>query len=995
MARSKPGSPTGRLFRNPSGQDELFEKSREEELEARRGEPVECLGLAFENDEARRTHFLGKLREGLEELHAGLGGVPFTSVDDAVARMAAVEHWPMGDESRLRGLAERTRHAGPSKDLLQRWKDEVGFPHGEIEDILALSDPPWHTACPNPFLGAFVEACGRPYDPDESYRRKPFAVDVSEGKTHRVYRAHGYHTKVPHLAIVPSILHYTQPGDLVLDGFAGSGMTGVAARWCGTAPESYRKELEASWRKDGLGTPEWGLRRSIQNDLSPLAGFIAANYTLPFDLGAFAEAARALLDDVEAELGWMYETRHTGGKSVGRIDYTVWSEVFGCPECAGEIVFLEEALDRTTGRVRDTFPCPGCDAELNKDRLERVFESEADAATGDLRKHVTFRPVLIRYSADGGTFEKRPDANDRELVQRIAALSLPAEVPTNRLPVEDMYHGSRLAPKGVNFAHHFFLPRAAHALAAMWRRAGAHPDARIRHMLLYFVEQAIWTMSILNRYRPTGYSQVNQYLTGVYYVPSQHSECSPWYVLNGKRKRLEKIFRGFPDTGDVGCVVTASMTASLGIPDDSVDYIFTDPPFGENIYYADLNFLVESWHGVLTNAAPEAIVDRFKNKGLPEYQGLMQRCFEEYRRVLKPGRWITVVFHNSRNAVWTAIQEAMLAAGFVVADVRTMDKQQGSYRQVTSTAVKQDLVISAYKPNDGLEERFALARGTEEGVWDFLRTHLAQLPVFVAKEGRVEVVAERQPHLLFDRMVAFHVLRNVTVPLSVGEFLAGLVRRFPERDGMVLLPEQVAEYDRRRLAAGEVAQLEIFVVDESSAIQWLRRELGRKPRSFQDIHPQFLREIAGWQRHEKLPELSEMLDQNFLRYDGTGPVPSQIHGHLSTNFKELRNLSKDHPALRAKARDRWYVPDPNKAADVEKRRTRALLREFDEYRQTSRRRLRLFRLEAVRAGFFRAYRERDYATIVAVAEKIPEAVLREDQKLMLWYDQAVTRMEAA
>ena len=151
-----------------------------------------------------------------------------------------------------------------------------------------------------------------------------------------------------------------------------------------------------------------------------------------------------------------------------------------------------------------------------------------------------------------------------------------------------------------------------------------------------------------------------------------------------------------------------------------MDYVFTDPPFGENIYYADLNFLVESWHRVLTNAAPEAIVDRFKKKGLPEYQRLMQRCFEEYRRVLKPGRWITVVFHNSRNAVWTAIQEAMLAAGFVVADVRTMDKQQGSYRQVTSTAVKQDLVISAYKPNDGLEERFALWQAARRtGVWDF------------------------------------------------------------------------------------------------------------------------------------------------------------------------------------------------------------------------------------------------------------------------------------
>ena len=369
MTDNKPDKQTGRLFRKTTGRDALFEKTYEEDLDARHSQPVECLGLTFENEDERRAYFSLKLREGLEELHSELGGVPYTSVDDTVARMAAIEHWPMGAEAQLRGLAERMREVVSSKDLLQRWKDEVGFPHGEIEDILNLSDPPWHTACPNPFLDAFVEAYGKPYDPDEPYRRKPFAVDVSEGKTHAIYRAHGYHTKVPHLAIVPSILHYTEPGDLVLDGFAGSGMTGVAAHWCGTAPESYRESLEALWSKEGFGKPHWGLRRTIQNDLSPLAGFIAANYGLPFDLGEFAEAGRTLLDDVGQELGWMYETLHTDGKTKGRIDYTVWSQMFSCPECTGEIEFVEEALDKTNSRVKEAFPCPRCDIELSKDKL--------------------------------------------------------------------------------------------------------------------------------------------------------------------------------------------------------------------------------------------------------------------------------------------------------------------------------------------------------------------------------------------------------------------------------------------------------------------------------------------------------------------------------------------------------------------------------------------------------------------------------------------------
>ena len=107
---------------------------------------------------------------------------------------------------------------------------------------------------------------------------------------------------------------------------------------------------------------------------------------------------------------------------------------------------------------------------------------------------------------------------------------------------------------------------------------------------------------------------------------------------------------------------------------------------------------------------PEAIVDSGKKKSIFDYQDLMRACFDEYARVLKPGRWMTVVFSNSANAVWRAIQEALGTAGFVVADVRTLDKQQGSYRQVTSTAVKQDLVISAYKPTEALAERFALGQ---------------------------------------------------------------------------------------------------------------------------------------------------------------------------------------------------------------------------------------------------------------------------------------------
>lgn len=915
-------------------------------IDAQKGDgPVECLGLHFPDDDARRAYFLKALAEKLKD---------------------------------------------------PAFRAQEGFPKGTDAAILAMSDPPYYTACPNPWLADFVRHYGRPYDPAENYSREPMAVDVSVGKTDPLYQAHAYHTKVPHLAIVPSILHYTEPGDIVLDGFAGSGMTGVAAQWCGTAPAAYRHQLEAEWKKAGLEAPKWGARRVVLNDLSPAATFIAANQTIPFSPHAFGVASTALLLEVDRRIGWMYETLHSDGQTKGRIEYTVWSEVFSCPECSQEINFVKEALDPKTEKVRESFSCPHCGAELSKKRLDRLYITEFDPAISQSIKTPKRAPVLIRYTVGGKTYEKAPDHADLETIRKIAELPIPAPVPTTAIPPMHMTHErARMDYSGITHIHHFFLARAAHSLGVMWELAQASPDERTRRALKYLVEQAIWTMSLLNRFQPQGFKQVNKYLPGVYYVPSHTCEISPWYALGSRGKRLAKTFSAFsPILGTA--INTAESTSGLSLENETIDYIFTDPPFGENIYYADLNYLIESWHGVITEPSKEAIIDRFKKKALPEYQHLMQKCFSEYYRVLKPGRWMTVVFSNSRAAVWNVIQVALQQAGFVVAEVTALDKVLGSYRQVTSTtAVKQDLVISAYKPNGGLEQRFTEHGPTIESAWDFVATHLRQLSVTKSKDGVLEFIVERDPRRIYDRMVAWFIRHDAPVPLSTDEFLDGLRTRYPGRDGMAFLPEQVTEYDKKRAQVAQAPQMELFVADERSAIDWLTDFLRKRPSTYQEIHPEFITQLgAGWKKHETKPELSALLDANFLKYDGSGDVPSQIHSYLSTNHKDLRGLDKDNARLKAKAKDRWYVPDPNKAKDLEQKREKALLKEFDTYKTAAGRRLKEFRLEVLRAGFKSAWAARDYRTILAIAAKIPEEALQEDEKLLLWYDQAQTRMEA-
>jgi predicted RNA methylase len=476
---------------------------------------------------------------------------------------------------------------------------------------------------------------------------------------------------------------------------------------------------------------------------------------------------------------------------------------------------------------------------------------------------------------------------------------------------------------------------------------------------------------------------VNRYLKGFLYIAQVRSETAPWYSLKGKIKKMSLV-----GPGKSPVAITTSSATDMPIDDESVDYVFTDPPFGGNIIYSELNFMWEAWLGVITEQEAEAIVSKAQEKTLSEYQDLMGKSFKEYCRVLKPGGWMTVEFHNSHNAVWIAIQRALESSGFVVADVRVFDKKQLTMKQQTTTgAVKKDLIISAYRPNGGLEDRFTVIAGTDAGVWSFVETHLRQLPVFGISGGVAEALAERTQFLLFDRMVAFHVQRGVGVPMSAAEFHAGLHEKYPERDGMYFLPEQVADYDRQRMAAGEIAQLEFFVSNEATAIQWLKQQLQKKPQSFQEIQPQFMKK-AGWDKHEKELELSELLEQNFLRYDGDGDVPSQIHGYLSSNFKDARKLEKDDAKLKARAKERWYVPDPRKEVDLEKIRHRALMKEFDEYRD-AKGKLKAVRSEALRAGFKDCWQKNDYAAIVEMAGRVREEIIQEDPALLMYYDNAV------
>lgn len=867
--KSYPGEPTLDM-----GFDEMDAVSQQETG------PVTVLGMTFSNDEERRAYFREQLRAKLPELRS-------------------IE----------------------------------GFPIGSDDDIVNLSDPPYYTACPNPWLNDFIaeweqeklqlEAEGKRHP--NVVVNEPYAADVSEGKNNPVYMAHSYHTKVPHTAILKYILHYSQPGDIVLDGFCGSGMTGVAANLCGNSE---------------LAKTNLGIRHSILTDLSPIASLISAAYSSEFDTTFFSKTCESILQQVEAELGWLYKTDGNN-----EVMYYIWSDVYLCPNCNSEVILWDNAVSVDTKTIYDEFPCPKCGFSCSKKNLNKSWVSDYDNLLGSVVSTLDRRPVYVNFKTTNGRKERPISDFDRDILQKIDAYNLEGT------PFA-LKEGEKTSPifksHGYKYAHQYFSKRNLIILKRIYELLPKHP------IFEAWFTSVLPNASKMYKFRTDRKGGI---LTGTIFIPSLSMEINPMNLLRAKIKDFCAMKYS---PSQKGAVQIGSSTSLSTIKSDSVDYIFIDPPFGANIMYSELNTFAESWINIQTNDSQEAIVNKVQSKTLFDYQDLMRNCFAEFYRVLKPGKWMTVEFSNTSASVWNSIQTSLQNIGFVVASVSALDKKQGSYNAVTSTtAVKQDLIISCYKPSEQLLYKFEHG-APETNVWDFIDELLSRLPVHLEHCNKTTAVVERSPKILYDRLISFYVQHGFPVPLNAQEFQAGLRERYAERDGMYFTPSQAAKYDElRKRTDGFQASL-FFVDSEQGGIAWLNNELST-PQTYQDLQPKWMQAINGVRKGDILPELMQILEENFIKEsDG-----------------------------------KWRKPNLQDDVDLAALRHKALMREFKVYvevAQKPRGKIKEARVEALRAGFKQCYQDKDFATIVAVGDRIPQNLLTEDEQLLQFYEIASSRV---
>lgn len=722
-------------------------------------------------------------------------------------------------------------------------------------------------------LKQFVKNHAHPYDVEkDSYEKLPYDKPVEAGKNTPIYNAHSYHTKVPYQGIIPFIEHYTALGDLILDPFCGSGMTGVASLLCSSGP-----------------------RKVILNDLSPAAVHIARNYCTPCDVQKLKKEFERIKEAVKEEFDWLYGTEHedaeTGETIPATIQYMIWSDIYACqpkkrdthkhpinPDgCGGEIVLWDVAVDHESMQVKDTFTCPHCGETWRKTEVSFLRST----------------PVMTNYTYTVPTKGKkqpqkakirraeRPVSDfDLQRLKEIEEREILYWYPTTPFDnTREMWRGMH-RDAGITRACDFYTKRNLWALARLWTES----QKSIFKAALSFV----LTSAILKASKTTRYNfgwRGNSTITGTLYIGSFTVENNFLWITERKFKDcLPALKVGVKNY----CHTTSLHAGSLtGLSDSSVDYIFTDPPFGSNIFYSDCSFLWESWLNEFTDDSREAVWNKSRKpdeggKTIDDYKNLMAESFREMYRVLKPNRWATVVFSNSDDRVWESIQDTAYQAGFVIYGGKEFDKVQRSFKGIRGEkgqekVISKDVLLNLHKPKIPLVRSRELTRidDVDGFIRQQIKEHLQYLPPDApANERTIEAIT---------RAVQRRVLEQ---GCSMQGFSAGFIADVlhKARQKFALMDVEGIWYP----ANGYLDSL--LVRNETSAILWLTGILSKKSLRLDEIDPLWKQErLRGG--YKGLRGLQDILDDFFIKNpDGSYRVPDDHERHALKGQDEERLL---------------------------------------------------------------------------------------------------------
>jgi len=532
----------------------------------------------------------------------------------------------------------------------------------------------YYSSGPNPNLRRFVEEHAKHYDPaTDKYKVKPFDKPITTTKATAIYNMHTYWSKKPHDAIREYIKHYTKPGDIVLDPFCGSDGTALAALIEG--------------------------RTAIAIDLSPAATFITASYIANPEVYQLEDAIHSISNRISNfinEYCMFYQT----GEFIRAIVYT---ERFRCSKCYEVVPFIQAesgVVRRFRGRESSKEICPRCGEPFNTAKNQRMGFVPAEL---HLSSSINGKKIRVENVINDDKMQDTYPVKPKVIPE---SLQIPFE---GNIPPR---LSKNIAKAGVTVVGELFSDLNLRVLLEIKHQIDiSNSPESVKSILKLALNSVLLNSSRMYRYRTktTGGGG----FSGTYYIPHLSKSINPWSAFLEKCSEMvrgvseiQQIFLGYKEISAIVSTETATeICDSNHIPTNSIDYVFTDPPYGGTYHYGALNFVWEVWNQMDISYRPREVV--ISEDGSITFQDWVERMRSSLQQIfnaLKPGRWMSLCFHGEVD-LWAALHDVLAEVGFIAENREItlyLDTTQKSYNQTTGeTSKKRDLIINFRKPYPG------------------------------------------------------------------------------------------------------------------------------------------------------------------------------------------------------------------------------------------------------------------------------------------------------
>ena len=367
-------------------------------------------------------------------------------------------------------------------------------------------------------------------------------------------------------------------------------------------------------------------RKTVGVDANPLATYITEMECKPLNLHSFQQAFLDLSQKVELEISRLYRTK-----------------------------------------------CASCGSEAVADWIEW------DEAT---RRILQLKYICRKCGTSGKRLPRPPDLKlsrqiNEDFAQNVGKRKL--WYPKTRIPTGDKTNS--LLSKNINCFNELFTKRNLLGLSVLLAEINRVENRECRDFLKFAFSSSLKWASRQSHLRG---EIVEGWAMHAYWIYPKSLEINVWNtfrrraqaILRGKKYSNEQIGKLFAPagnfnqlvTGEASCLVLNQNSAKLPLPENSVDTIITDPPYGGNVNYAELS---DYWHiwlseGKTIDKRSEIVINKTQGKEVEEYESLLSGVLKECYRVLKPGRCLISTFNSRDMRVVASFITGAAKAGFTL-----------------------------------------------------------------------------------------------------------------------------------------------------------------------------------------------------------------------------------------------------------------------------------------------------------------------------------------